>query len=93
MNNNISKAQLEPVFYQTAANSEIIIDPEFQTFIPKASQISDLELERSVQLEGVEMPLIVWVEENCLIDGYRRWQLILKYGLPFLVIYKSFDDR
>ena len=77
---------------------EIKIDPEFRDMIP-AMPTEDFEgLKADILRDGyVRDPLVVWKEENILLDGHHRWTVILEnfdmLSDKFSVDYKSFPDR
>ncbi|MBO5967455.1 MAG: hypothetical protein J6S14_03020 [Clostridia bacterium] len=77
---------------------EFKIDPEFREKIP-AMPTEDFEgLRTDIIRDGyVRDPLVVWKEENILLDGHHRWRVIQEnqdlLGNKFQVDYKSFPDR
>jgi transcriptional regulator with XRE-family HTH domain len=42
--------------------------------------------------EGCRDPLVVWREENVLVDGHHRFEICERHGIPFHVVYRSFPD-
>ena len=77
---------------------ELKIDPEFRDKIP-AMPAEDFDgLRNDIINDGyVRDPLVVWKEENILLDGHHRWRVIQDneelLGDKFTVDYKSFPDR
>lgn len=54
----------------------------------------DQHLERTIIAAGGAVhPLIVWVEQNVLIDGYRRLKCCIKNKLPYQVKYLNFASE
>ena len=49
-------------------------------------------LEESLLAEGCRDPLVVWREENVLVDGHNRKAICDKQGLSYSVVYRSFRD-
>lgn len=47
-------------------------------------------LEESLLAEGCRDPLVVWKEENVLVDGHNRKAICDKHGLTYSVVYRSF---
>lgn len=77
---------------------EFIIDPEFRDKIPAMPQEDFDGLRADIIRDGyVRDPLVVWKEENILLDGHHRWRVISEnketLGDKFQVDYKSFPDR
>lgn len=77
---------------------EFIIDPEFRDKIPAMPQEDFDGLRADIIRDGyVRDPLVVWKEENILLDGHHRWRVISEnletLGEKFQVDYKSFPDR
>ena len=71
------------------------IDPEFRDKIPPMP-VEDFEgLKADILRDGyVRDPLVVWKEENILLDGHHRWKVIQEHPeLPYTIDYKSFPDR
>ena len=71
------------------------IDPEFENKIPPISAEEFEQLDGNILLAGeVFDPLVVWKEENILVDGHNRWKVIQKYpGIVYRVRYVSFPDK
>ncbi len=44
------------------------------------------ELERSVLAEGCRDAIVVWREENAILDGHNRFRICKKHGIPFEVV-------
>ena len=77
---------------------EFIIDPEFRDKIPAMPQEDFDGLRADIIRDGyVRDPLVVWKEDNILLDGHHRWKVIQEkpetLGDKFKVDYKSFPDR
>lgn len=78
--------------------SDIIIDPEFRDKIPRQTEEEFSGLREDIIRDGyVRDPLTVWKEENILLDGHHRWNVIVEnWELlhdQFTVVYRSFPDR
>ena len=74
-------------------SSEIVIDQELKSFIESPSS-EELEiLEEQIKNDGVRDPLVVWDEENILIDGHTRLSICKKHGIEYNVKRLSFPDR
>lgn len=74
------------------------IDPEFRDKIPAMPQEDFDGLRADILRDGyVRDPLVVWKEENILLDGHHRWKVITEneetLADKFQVDYKSFPDR
>lgn len=71
--------------------NDIIIDPEFENILD-AYDNSALEQEL-IDSGGPSDALVVWKEENILIDGHNRYRICEKHGLAFGCRFKSFPNR
>lgn len=74
------------------------IDKEFKEKIPPMPQEAFEGLEADILRDGfVRDPLVVWKEENLLLDGHHRAAIIEKHWKAlkdkFTVVYMSFPDR
>lgn len=74
------------------------IDKEFKEKIPPMEQDAFDGLRQDILNDGVVRdPLVVWKEENILLDGHHRWAIIQENWETlkdhFSVVYKSLPDR
>src|SRR5262245_50960759 len=69
------------------------IDPEFASLIPALAPDELARLEALILLEGCRDPLVIWEEENVLLDGHNRYRICTKHRLPFNIDYRSFRTR
>ena len=51
----------------------ITINPDLQTLIPPLTAEEYAQLEANLLADGCHDPLIVWQEEQTLLDGYNRY--------------------
>jgi len=77
---------------------KLIIDPEFRDKIPAMPKEDFDGLRADILRDGyVRDPLVVWDEENTLLDGHHRWRVICEnWELlkdKYTVDRKSFPDR
>lgn len=77
---------------------DLIIDPEFRDKIPPMPKEDFDGLRGDILRDGyVRDPLVVWEEENILLDGHHRWKVIKEnWELlkdQFSIDYKSFQGR
>lgn len=68
------------------------IHPVLQAYIDPLTDEEFRLLEESILAEGVRDPLVVWREENVLVDGHNRKAICDRHGLPYCVVYRSFAD-
>lgn len=73
--------------------SDIIIDAEFKALIPPLAGSERELLEQSIIQDGCRDALVVWEEENILIDGHNRHEICQRNNIDYAVIYHSFDCR
>ncbi|MDV3002600.1 MAG: hypothetical protein N5P05_004255 (plasmid) [Chroococcopsis gigantea SAG 12.99] len=69
------------------------IDAEFQSLIPPLTPLEREGLELSIISSGCREPLIIWSEENILIDGHNRHAICVKRGIEYQVRAISLPDR
>jgi cupin superfamily acireductone dioxygenase involved in methionine salvage len=74
------------------------IDPEFRDKVPAMSDDEFEGLKRDILRDGyVRDPLVVWDEENTILDGHHRWRVICENWETlehrFTIDRKSFADR
>jgi hypothetical protein len=74
-------------------DKEIKVDEEFAGIIPPLSKEELQRLEISLLEEGCHHPLIVWKDENILLDGHHRLPLCRKHNIPFKVTHVELPDR
>ena len=63
----------------------IKIDPEFRDLIPPLSDDELDNLHKSISLDGLLSPLIVWKQEGILLDGHNRYAFCKKCDYDFQV--------
>lgn len=68
------------------------IHPTLQAHIDPLTEEEFRLLEESILAEGVRDPLVVWREENVLVDGHHRKAICDRHGLPYSVTYLSLPD-
>jgi len=71
--------------------SEIIIDKEFEFFLPPLDEATFKWLEDSVLEYGCRQPLVLW--EGILIDGYNRYRIIMEHDIPYTTVSMEFESR
>ncbi len=64
------------------------LDGLLDTLEPKALE----ELRKSIEEEGVRDPIIVWKEENVIVDGHNRYRIAQELDKPVKTTYRSFSD-
>lgn len=78
--------------------NKLKIDPEFRDKIPAMTDEQFNGLREDIIRDGyVRDPLVVWQEENTLLDGHHRWRVICenweKLNGKYTIDYKSFPNR
>ncbi len=68
------------------------LDPYFEHLDKPTDSASDDLLKGSLARHGCVYPLIVWKEQNVLIDGYRRLRLCGE-DVPYKFLQRSFKSR
>ena len=70
----------------------VTIHPELQALIPPLSTEELAQLEANLLAEGCRDALVVWQEEQVLLDGHNRYALCTKHGLPYTTAPCSLPD-
>ena len=70
---------------------DIIIDNEFKFLLPVLDEKAFADLEADVLENGIRDSLVLW--EGILIDGYNRFNIAQKHGLPFNTVSMEFNSR
>jgi ParB-like chromosome segregation protein Spo0J len=61
------------------------VHPELRDYIRRESEDENRMLEESILAEGCRDPLVVWKEENVLIDGHHRYEICERHGVSYTV--------
>lgn len=71
------------------------IDPFFKEYWPELTEGEFLVLEKGILKEGLLENLVVWKEENILLDGHQRLRVLEKHNISYedRVTFLSFPDR
>jgi len=72
-------------------HDSVIIDEEFQKLLPPLTENVFADLEKSLLQFGVRDPLVLW--DDILVDGYNRYAISQKHGLPFNTVSMEFSSR
>ena len=78
--------------------NEFKIDQEFAEKIPPMPKEQFDGLRADILRDGyIRDPLVVWQEENTLLDGHHRWKVISEFPEKFYgkysIVYQSLPDR
>jgi ParB family chromosome partitioning protein len=69
------------------------IDDGFKRLIPKLSDEEYALLEENIIAEGCRESLIVWQEEDVLLDGHNRYAICTAHDIDFDVSFMTFNNR
>ena len=72
-------------------STKLIRDPEFERFVPPLTQKERELLEESILREGCRDAIVVW--NDIILDGYNRYDICIKHGLPYQVKHLQLDSR
>jgi hypothetical protein len=61
----------------------ITIHPELQSLIPPLTTEEYTQLEANIRADGCHDPLLVWQEEQTLLDGHHRYESCERHGLAY----------
>ncbi len=71
----------------------LVIDPELASLLSPLTETETGLLEYSLLTEGCRDPLVVWREQDLLLDGHHRHAICTRLGIPFEVREVSLADR
>jgi hypothetical protein len=71
----------------------MLINKEFEKLVSPLSTIEYLQLEQNIIAEGCRDALVVWKEENTLLDGHNRYVICQNNAIEFDIIEISLPDR
>jgi len=71
----------------------IQIDNEIQSLIPPLSLDELRQLRENLITDGCREPLVIWTEQNLLLDGHNRYAICTAEGIEFGTTFKSFGSR
>src|SRR5436190_216861 len=71
----------------------ILIDPELASLLTPLTEVEVALLEHGLATEGCRDPLMVWAEQDLLLDGHHRHAVCTRLGIPFEVRYMSLANR
>lgn len=71
----------------------LVIMDELRNLLDLPSDEERKELERNlIEDGGPRDPLVIWDEENAIIDGHNRYGICKAHDLPYKTVRKSFKD-
>jgi len=91
-NNSTLTAHDSPL-KRLAVDHGLVIDPEFGALCPTPSADESAQLERSLLTEGCRDNLVAWKATREILDGYNRYPLCERHGVPFGVVFLDLLDR
>ena len=77
----------------TAAVLDIVVDEELRSLIPPLTDEEQAALEANVLSDGCLDPLIVWREQQVLLDGHHRKEICDRFGIDYETRELSLPDR
>jgi hypothetical protein len=69
------------------------LDSEFMKLLPPQTADERKKLRELLKTEGCRDPLIVWMEEDLLVDGHNRYAICEEEGIAYEVKFVSFTSR
>jgi ParB-like chromosome segregation protein Spo0J len=67
-------------------------DPAFKGLIRPLTASELAALTEDVRFHGPRDPLVVWKGKNIILDGHHRYEICLKYDIPFQVVELEFPN-
>jgi len=71
----------------------LLVDLEFSAMIPPLRSDERLLLEENLLRDGCRDALVVWAEENILLDGHNRLEICRRLNIPYETVGISLPDR
>jgi N6-adenosine-specific RNA methylase IME4 len=71
----------------------MLIDNEFRAYCPKLREEEYTQLRENLRREGCRDPLVIWQEQDILVDGHNRYDLCQEMGIGYDMVPLSFPDR
>lgn len=78
---------------EKADRSSPRIDREIAELSAPMDEATEAALRESLRAEGCREALVVWQEQDVLLDGHHRLELCRELGIAFRVEKRSFPDR
>ncbi len=72
---------------------KLVIDPEFEAIIPPLTDDELARLTESLKEEGCRDPLVVWSDNDILLDGHNRYRVCRKLSLDYDTVEIDLVDR
>ena len=72
-------------------STKLIRDPEFERFVPPLTLKERELLEEIILREGCRDAIVVC--NDIILDGYNRYDICIKHGLPYQVKHLQLDSR
>jgi hypothetical protein len=72
---------------------ELHVDEEFRALIPPLTDEQRRDLEENLRRDGCLDALIVWAEQQVLLDGHNRKEICDRYGIDYDTRELSLPDR
>ena len=72
---------------------DLKIDKEFAELLPPLTSEERLKLEESIQKYGCKDSIVVWKEQNTIIDGHNRYEICNRLGIDFKQTLLSFNSH
>jgi hypothetical protein len=72
---------------------EFNIDADFEDLLSPLPESSLTGLEQDIIENGCRNPLVVWEEENILLDGHHRYSICSKHKIPYKVDRLNFENK
>jgi hypothetical protein len=70
----------------------LTLDPQLRSLILPLTPEEYAQLEANLLADGCHDPLIVWQEEQTLLDGYNRYEICERHGLDYRLQEFSLPD-
>lgn len=73
--------------------NRVVVDEEFSALIPPLQPDERLLLEENLLRDGCRDALVVWAEENILLDGHNRLEICRRLNIGYETVGISLPDR
>jgi ParB-like chromosome segregation protein Spo0J len=76
-----------------ASDDQPGIKPEFRDLLDVQTEASYGELKKLIERDGIRDPIVVWTEQNMIVDGHNRFKIAKELNIPCPTKGISFKDE
>lgn len=73
-------------------SNQFRIEPQLEKMLPRLTEEEFSQLEKNILSDSSRIVLVLWREQNVLLDGHNRYRVCLKHNLPYETVSISLPD-